>query len=319
VQFDFAALSLSAASKLRFRHLLDGVDTEWVYDGEERQARYGNLPAGDYRFRVNTTIDGRWTEPAVWAFTVAPPFFLTWWFLSVAGAAIVGGSAIGVWARVRAFKTRFALVAAERARMSREIHDTLLQSLASLGPELEALAVRAGPADGSVAEELRRIRRDVRGSVREARDSILELRRQATGTSPLADSLDDLAGTIAARHGVRPTVVVTGKRPEHRAPEVEREMYQIAREAVTNAIRHGQPTRIDIAVAYDGSHVSMTVSDNGCGFEPHDAAVRAAEPHFGLETMRERAEKIGGRLRIESTPVEGTTVHAVARVTSRWM
>ncbi|MEP7304629.1 MAG: ATP-binding protein [Acidobacteriota bacterium] len=320
VQFDFAALSLSAASKLRFRHLLDGVDTEWVYDGEERQARYSNLPAGDYRFRVNTTIDGRWTEPAVWGFTVAPPFFLTWWFLSIAGAAIVGSSAISIWLRVRAFKARFALVAAERARMSREIHDTLLQSLAALGPELEALAVRAGPADGSVAEELRRIRRDVRGSMREARDSILELRREATNTSHLADSLGDLAGTVAARHGVRPTVVVTGKRPEHRAPEVEREMYQIAREAVTNAIRHGQPTRIDIAVAYDGSQVSMTVSDNGCGFEPHDAAdSRADEPHFGLETMRERAEKIGGRLRIESTPVEGTTVHAVARVTSRWM
>ena len=221
---------------------------------------------------------------------------------------------------MRAFKARFSLVAAERARMSREIHDTLLQSLAALGPELEALAVRAGPADGSVAEELRRIRRDVRRSMREARDSILELRREATSTSRLADSLDDLAGTVAARHGVRPTVVVTGKRPEHRAPEVEAQMYRVAREAVTNAIRHGQPTRIDIAVAYDGSHVSVTVSDNGCGFEPNDAAAaQADEPHFGIDGMRERAEKIGGRLRIESTPGEGTTVHAVARVTSRWL
>jgi signal transduction histidine kinase/ligand-binding sensor domain-containing protein len=309
VQIDFAALSLSDASKLRFRHLLDGVDTEWVYDGEEQQARYSNLPAGDYRFRVSTTIDGHWTESAVWAFTVAPPFFLTWWFLSIAGAAIVCSSAIGIRLRVRAFKARFALVAAERVRMSHEIHDTLLQSLAALGPELEALAVRAGPTDGSVAEELRRIRREVRRSVREARDSILELRRRATGTSRLADSLDDLAGTIAARHGVRPTVVVTGRRPEHRAPEVEPQMYQIAREAVTNAIRHGQPTRIDIAVAYDGSQVSVMVRDNGCGFEPNDAAAaRSDEPHFGLDTMRERVEKIGGRLRIESTSGDGTTV-----------
>ena len=62
--------------------------------------------------------------------------------------AIVCGSAIGIWLRVRAFKARYALVVAERTRMSREIHDTLLQSLAALGPELEALAVRAGPADG---------------------------------------------------------------------------------------------------------------------------------------------------------------------------
>jgi len=138
-------------------------------------------------------------------------------------------------------------------------------------------------------------------------------------TARLADSLDGLAGTVAARHGVRPAVVVTGKRPEHPAPEVEPQMYQIAREAVTNAIRHGQPTRIDIAVAYDGSHVSVTVSDNGCGFAPNGAAAaRPDGPHFGVATMRERAEKIGGRLQIDSTPGEGTTVHAVARVMSRW-
>ena len=319
LQIEFSVVSLSSAAKLRFRHLLDGVDTEWVYDGEERQARYGNLPAGDYRFRVSTTVDGRWSEPAVWAFRVAPPFFLTWWFLSVSGVAIVGGSAIGIWLRLGALKARFALVAAERARMSREIHDTLLQSLAALGPELEALAVRAGPADGAVADELRRIRRDVRRSMHEARNSILELRQQATATSCLADSLDELAGTVAASHGVRPTVVVTGTRPEFRALEVEPQMYQIAKEAVTNAIRHGQATRIDIAVAYDGSHVSVTVKDNGCGFEPNCAAAAPTdEPHFGLETMRERAETFGGGLRIVSTPGEGTTVHAVARMASRW-
>jgi signal transduction histidine kinase len=156
--------------------------------------------------------------------------------------------------------------------------------------------------------------------VREARDSILELRRQATGTSCLADSLNALAGTTASRHGLRPTVVVTGTRPELCALEVEPQLYQIAREAVTNAIQHGQATRIDIAVAYDGSHVSVTVNDNGCGFEPNGAtAARSDEPHFGLDTMRERAEKIGGSLRVESTPGTGTTVHAAARIRSKWL
>jgi signal transduction histidine kinase len=320
LQIDFAVPSLAAASKLRFRHLLEGINTEWVYDDEQRQARYSSLPAGNYRFRVSSTIDGTWTEPTVWAFTVAPPFFLTWWFLSIGGAVVVCSSAIGVWLRVRAFKARFALVAAERARMSREIHDTLLQSLAALGPELEALAVRAAPADGSVAEELRRIRRDVRRSVHEARDSILELRRQATGVSCLGDSLNALADTIASRHGLRPAIVVTGARPECCAVEVEPQLYQIAREAVTNAVRHGQATRIDIAVVYDGSHVSVTIRDNGRGFEPNGATVAPSdEPHFGLDTMRERAEKIGGSLRVESTPGEGTTVHATARITSKWL
>ena len=87
-----------------------------------------------------------------------------------------------------------------------------------------------------------------------------------------------------------------------------------------NAVRHGLPTHIDIAVAYDGPQVSVTVSDNGCGFKINGTvAAPADEPHFGLETMRERVEKIGGRLRIVSAPGEGTTVHAVARVTNRWL
>lgn len=320
LQFDVSVLSLSSGQKLRFRHALTGVDPEWVYDGDERQARYTALPAGDYRFRVSTTVDGNWTDPAVWAFTVAPPFYLSWWFLSAGAALIAGAVAIGAWMRVRAFKARFALVAAERARMSREIHDTLLQSLTALGPELETLAVRAAPIDDSMADELRRVRREVRRSIKEARDSILDLRRQAAGVARLDESLDQLAEMMASRYGVRPTVAVTGRRPEHVASEVEQQMYQIAREAVSNGLRHGRPTSVDVAVAYSGHDVSVTVRDNGCGFTPRDVpAAPNRRRHFGLETMRERAEKIGGRLDVASTPGQGTTVHAVARVTSKWL
>ena len=190
LQIDFAVLSLSAASKLRFRHLLDGVDPEWVYDGEERQARYSNLPAGDYRFRVSTTIDGDWTEPAVWAFTVAPPFFLTWWFLSIAGhdRLRLRDRHLAAGARVQG-----PLRAGGRRAGAHEPRDPRHAAPEPGGawPELETLAVRAGPADRSVAEELRRIRRDVRRSVREARDSILELRQRATATSPLAELLEN--------------------------------------------------------------------------------------------------------------------------------
>lgn len=320
LQIDVAVLNLSSSQKLRFRHALTGVDPDWIYDGDERQVRYTDLPAGDYRFRASTTVDGNWTDAAVWVFTVAPPFYRNWWFIFAGAAMTAGLLAIGTWMRVRAFKNRFSLVAAERARMSREIHDTLLQSLAALGPELETLAVRVGPIDGSTADELRRVRRDVRRSVREARDSILDLRRQAAGAARLDESLDHLADLMASRYGIRPTMTVTGKRPEHVATEVEQQLYQIAREAVMNALRHGQPTCVEVAVVYHGHDVSVTVRDNGCGFVPRDApAVRSDDTHFGLETMRERAEKIGGRLEITSTPGEGTAVHAVAKVTSRWL
>jgi signal transduction histidine kinase/ligand-binding sensor domain-containing protein len=320
VQFEYAALSLSATSKLRFRHMLDGTDADWVHDANGRRATYANLRAGDYRFRVSTTEGGPWTEPSLLAFTVGLPFYLSGWFLIVAGTVLVGGIAAAARLRVRAVKVRYALVNAERARLSREIHDTLLQSLAALGPELEALATRAPSQEGGMTSELRRLRRQVDRSVRDARESILELRRHLTGTPRLAESLTQLADDTEARHGVRPTVAVTGRRPGDASPDVDLQLFRIAQEAVTNAVRHGHPTRIDLNVSYDDRQVALTIADNGCGFDAN-APVNGSHDgeHFGLVTMRERAERVGGRLHIESAPGAGTTVHTVARLTNEWL
>jgi signal transduction histidine kinase len=319
VQIDYSALSLSGTTKLRFRHLLDGVDADWVYDADGRRAAYSNLRAGDYRFRVSTTEGGQWTEPTSWAFMVDPPVYLSRWFLLGTGLVLVGVVASAARLRVRAVKTRYALVIAERARLSREIHDTLLQSLAALGPELEALATKVPPREAGVTSELRRLRRQVDRSVRDARESILELRRQLMGTPRLAESLAQLADDTETRHGVRPTVAVSGRRPDGASPDVDLQLFRIAQEAVTNAIRHGRPTRIDINAAYDDSEVALTIADDGCGFDA-DVAPKAApdSEHFGLLTMRERAERVGGALRIESAPGSGTTVHAFARLTHEW-
>ena len=320
VQIEYSALSLSATSKLRFRHLLEGADADWVYDADGRRASYTNLRAGDYRFRVSTTEGGQWTEPSLWAFTVDPPLYLSGWFLLAAGTVLVGGIVAAARLRVRAVKTRYALVIAERTRVSREIHDTLLQSLAALGPELEALATRVPPREADMPSELRRLRRQVDRSVRDARESILELRRHAMGTPRLADSLTQLADDTETRHGVRPTVAVAGRRPGNASPDVDLQLFRIAQEAVTNAVRHGHPTRIDITVSYDVRQVALTIADDGCGFDAHaQASAPPDHEHFGLVTMRERAEHVGGGLRIESVPGTGTTVYAVAGLTNEWV
>jgi signal transduction histidine kinase/ligand-binding sensor domain-containing protein len=320
VQVEYAALSLSAASKLRFRHELDGVDADWVYDADGRHATYANLRSGDYRFRVSTTEGGEWTEPSLWAFTVEPPLYLSRRFLIAAGILLLGGITGAARLRVRAVKTRYALVIAERTRLSREIHDTLLQSLAALGPELEALATHVPVREDGMTSELRRLRRQVDRSVRDARESIVELRRHTISAPRLAESLAQLADDTETRHGVRPTVTVEGRRPEKASPDVDLQLFRIAQEAVTNAIRHGHATHIIVTVSYDEGQVSLTIADNGCGFNVD--APTGSDPdneHFGLVTMRERAEQVGGGLRIESAPGVGTTVHAVAGLTHEWL
>jgi len=316
LRVEYGALSLSAASKLRFRHMLNGFDNEWIYDGHTRAATYQNLPPGDFRFLVSTTHDGQWTDATVWAFTVAPPFYLTRGFMATAAAGLASLVAIAWWLRMRSIQNRFALVFTERARVSREIHDTLLQSLAALGTELEALAAQLPSQQSDVRPELRRIRRQVGHSLREARDSILELRRSSMRTRRLVDSLQDFADNVVQRRGVQTELVITGRRPDDASGEVDMQLFRIAQEAVNNAIRHGRATHIRIGVAYENNRVALTVQDNGCGFSPEaeDDPARLPGEHFGLLSMRERAERIHGRLRIESSPGRGTTIETMAPV-----
>jgi len=313
LRIDFGTVSLSSASKLRFRYLLEGVDEDWVYAGSGRDATYANVPSGNYRFRVSTTANGEWTEAARWEFAVAPPFYRTPNFLalSVLGLALI--LAVAWWLRVREMRNQYALVFAERARVSREIHDTLLQSLAAIGVELETIATELDEAQNPAREGLRRLRRQIGHCLRDARESILELRNQSMKPRALIDVLQELADNTVAK-GIHTEFSIVG-RPRPCAADAERQLLRIAQESVNNAVRHGRAKTVRITVAFETDRVLLTVADDGCGFEPddHDAAPAVGE-HLGLLTMRERAARIRGQLAIISRPGHGTTIETSAPV-----
>jgi signal transduction histidine kinase/ligand-binding sensor domain-containing protein len=309
LRIEYGTVSLSSASKLRYRYQLEGYDDGWVYAGQRRDVTYANLPTNGYRFRVSTTHDGQWTEAGTWAFAVAPPFYRTRVFVTVVALGLTLLLALAWWLRGRALRQRYALVFAERARVSREIHDTLLQSLAALGVEIEAIASQLDPAQGSARDELRRLRRQVGHSLRDARESILELRRDGMKTPDVVESLREVAGRTKRTYGVQVDITVTGRRPSNCSSDVDLQLFRIGQEAITNAIRHGRATEVHIAVSYEKDRVRLSVCDNGCGFMPDDLqpAPEAGE-HLGLLTMRERAARISGRLEIVSRPGSGTTI-----------
>jgi len=308
VRIEYGAVSLTSASKLRFRYMLDGVDEDWVYASAAREATYTNLPSGPHRFRVSATNDGQWTEAAFWEFTVAPPFYMTRAFVAVAAAAIVLTLVMAWWMRMRAVRQQYALVFAERARVSREIHDTLLQSLAAIGVELETIATQLDSSQNPARAGLRRLRRQVGHCLREARESIMVLRNTALRPRALVDSLQDLAHSTAATRNVRTAFVTTG-RPWPCSEELDLQLFRIGQEAVTNAIRHGQPQEVRITLAFEPDRIVLTVVDDGRGFVPeeHDPANDAGE-HLGLLSMRERAARVRGQVAITSSPGRGTTV-----------
>jgi signal transduction histidine kinase/ligand-binding sensor domain-containing protein len=308
LRIEYGTVNLTSAAKLRFRYMLEGVNDEWVYAGNSREATYTNVPSGNYLFRVSTTANGEWTEAARWAFSVSPPFYRTPGFITLALVGIAMILAAAWYLRLRAVRNQYALVFAERARVSREIHDTLLQSLAAIGVELETIATELDSSQSSAREGLRRLRRQVGHCLREARESILELRNNSMKPRALVDSLRELAETTTRSKGVATEFSTTG-RPQPSSADAEMQLLRIAQESVNNAVRHGRATQVRIALNFEDDRIRLRVSDDGRGFvlDEQDAAPENGE-HLGLLTMRERAARVRGRIDIISSPGRGTTI-----------
>jgi len=310
VEIAYASVHLSSASKLRYRYRLEGVDEDWVLAGDTRRARYTGLAPAEYRFHVAVTDNGRWTDDAVLAFTLAPPFYRTTQFIVLAVLGSVLLMITAWWLRLRGLQRQYSLVFAERARVSREIHDTLLQSLAAIGVELETIAGQTEPAQHALRGELARLRRRAGHTLREARDSILELRSTPMHRRPLGDALRDVVRRAGATSDVPVTFHEQGRR-RPTAGDVDVQLARIAQEAVSNAVRYARPRGVTVTLTYEPDRVRLAVVDDGCGFDPASVAQPAhGGEHFGLVTMQERAERAGGRLRIESRPGDGTRIEA---------
>ncbi len=198
--------------------------------------------------------------------------------------------------------------AEERARIAREIHDTLAQALTAIVLQLEG-AVRAWAADPPRASQrVARALQVAREGLEEARRSVLSLRVAPAAGRPLPEALAALGRALTADTGIRVLVHVVpppapgGGRPL--PPAIEAELFRIAQEALTNIRRHAGARRVDLTLRTMPRRVRLSIRDDGRGFAPE--AVPAGR--LGLVGMRERAQGLGARLRVRSTPGRGTTV-----------
>ena len=308
VEINYTALALTAPNKIRFRYRLDGFDADWVDAGTQRQAFYTNLAPGTYVFRVEASANGRrWSDPsAAWSFRREPTFVQTRTFY-LGSAVLLFLSAAGIWKlRISMVQREFAAALAERLRLSREIHDTLLQNLVGLALQFDAVAdsVSAVTADGR--SRLVRIRKQVEGYVREARQSVYELRSPSPPTCPdLAAALTEF-GAETAGGAIAFESHVEGEPPEYSA-KLRRAVIRIGQEAITNAVRHADARRIRLDLRFEAGVIALRVADDGCGFDVEQVQSEAVD-HYGLISMRERAEDIGAELDISSEKGRGTIV-----------
>ena len=306
LDFYYTALSFIAPENVRFKYKLEGFDDNWIDAGASRVASYTNLRPGNYRFRViAANNDGVWNESgAAVEFYLQPRFYQTYWFYLI-GLILLGVTAWQLYRlRVRRMALEFRAVLSERNRIAREIHDNLAQDILGISVQLELVA-RLMPAAAEVAKgHLDRARMLVRNSMTEARRYVWDLRSEELQKKDLPAALADTAKRLTADTGVEAVVDVTG--PLQPLPlSVETNLLRIGQEAVNNAVRHAQASRIHVALNFDTRSVQLSVSDNGHGFDPSG---QVADGHFGLIGMRERANEIGGVLTIQSADKRGTQI-----------
>lgn len=194
-------------------------------------------------------------------------------------------------------------VVEERQRLARELHDTVSQELFAIAMTVGAVR-RALPApEGAAAEQLALVEEGARRAQATMRGLIRALRPVELGSQSLTAALSGLLSDVEARQSVTVHADLADKEWAALSPAVEDALFRIAQEAVSNAVRHGEPAHLWVALTLHQGVAVLSVRDDGRGFD------RSATPvHIGLRTMRERAAEVGGHLAVQSEPGHGTTV-----------
>ena len=308
LEIDYTALSLAVPQKVRFRYQLEGRDADRQDPQGRRQAFYSDLAPGAYRFHViASNNDGVWNETgATMGFTVLPAYYQTISFRLLCCVIF----AFLLWALYRlrlrqvaaGMQARLEERLAERERIARDLHDTLLQGFVSAYMQLDVANDRL-PPDSPAKPLVQRVLDLMKQVSEEGRNAIRSLRSSGSDGNDLDQVLLRVQEELPAQS---PVDFREGK---HRQlyPVIREEACRIAREAIINAFRHANATSIEVEIEYGIRRLGITVRDNGCGIDSKMLRT-GREGHWGLSNMRERAEKIGAKLDVLSRPGGGTEV-----------
>jgi ligand-binding sensor domain-containing protein/signal transduction histidine kinase len=310
ILFVFSAKMLSNPAHVEFRYRLASYDAEWTAT-HSRSARYRRLPPGKYRFEVQARANGEdWTSPIAAVEVRQHPYFYQTWYFGLTLALVVVALGFHLFRRrIELMKGRIGIVLEERNRISRECHDTLMAGFAAISWQLEATSKLFRDSDAAstpAAASCELARSMVSHCQAEARRIIWDLRGTDEVTNILSLALDRALAANPLKQGIETTFEVEGEELPL-APGCVHHLVCIGQEAVSNAIRHADPSRILILLKYEADALSLSIHDDGRGFQ--DSAVNSSgRGHFGIPVMEERARKLGGTLRLQSSSEAGTEV-----------
>lgn len=311
----FTATALLVPERVRIEYKLLGADSSWIDGSTTRAATYTRLSPGRYEFRVRAwNEDGvSSTRDATVHLRVLPAWYQTLWFRAITVMLAIAAISIGAAAlqkrkarsRESLLRSRFEATLEERARLAREMHDTLLSGFTGVTYQLHALHKTIVPAPERAASRLNDIMTSADEVIRDARRTIWDIRND--GDDDIVSALERVARAAVEDTEITIRIKVSGERRILGAA-ADAAVLRIGREAVVNAVKHARPHAVDLELGYTNDNITLCVRDDGCGFATAKVEDAVNAGHLGIAGMRERAKALGGRVTISSDARRGTSV-----------
>jgi signal transduction histidine kinase len=329
--FGYAALDYTAPENNKYVYMMEGFDKNWINAGTRRLATYTNLDPGDYVFKVKgTNNDGVWNEEeAAVILIITPPPWKTWWaytiYVLILIAALVGFRRYELNKRKRkeeeqlrrereAAKLREAKLQAKTIQAEKEIEKQQIRTRIAtdlhdeIGSNLSSISLISGMIQNQpgLSKEIKEALLDVNRAASQSTESIRDI---VWFINPMSDQLSDLLSKLKETANSMLTNIefnfVSSENESVKKinPEIKRNVYLIFKEILNNIIKHSQASQVDICIKEDGNKFSVSIEDNGVGFE--ESTVKKGN---GLLNLRRRAEQIIGKLDILTSLGNGTKI-----------
>jgi signal transduction histidine kinase/ligand-binding sensor domain-containing protein len=311
LEIRYTAPSLLIPERVRFRYFMEGLDKSWMDAGDRRMALYSRVPPGKYVFEVIASNDeGLWSESArTVSIDIPPSFIQSIWFQILCGLVILLLLSLVYVVRFRQvnaqIRARIYGRVAERERIARELHDTLLQGVLSASMQLD-LAEDQLAEDSPLKGLVQSVLATLRHVTEESRMALRGLRLEDVENNDLAKAFQRVKLEFPHKATVVFRVVAQGT-PRAVRTEIRNEIYRIGREAIVNAYVHSEAAAIEVEIQYARTQLSLLVRDDGRGIDS-SILQEGRDGHWGLSGMRERSQRIGATLKLRSRPGAGTEI-----------
>jgi signal transduction histidine kinase/ligand-binding sensor domain-containing protein len=306
-EIDYTALSFAIPKRVHFKYKLEGVDKSYQDAGARRQAFYTNVPPGAHVFRViAANEDNLWNETgAAMSITSPPAFYQTRWFYTLCSLGVLGILWQIYRLRLRQIRGRLGERLLERERIARELHDTLIQSAQGLILIFQGFAGQL-PKPDPMRKNMEIALDQADSLLNEARERVTDLRTSGLD-GDVVQALTRAGEDLFLNTPIHFSIVTSGK-PRLLTSAAADDIFRIGREALTNVLQHAQAKTVEVEAAFEPAQFRLRIRDDGVGVSP-EVMQRGARPnHFGLQGMRERAERVGGRLEFWSRENAGTEI-----------